>query len=901
VKFQSTDKMSGDVSRKPRRVNLETYDATNPMSPAVDLLEPDFNNASLPPAVVPPSSNLSSARKFLSKSTLEVNSMEKEKRKSSTSSQLRKVFTRDHKKTPSQGSYNTSIDNTDEELPFSDNDDADAGSLSDSMTTSDWNKAKEKSVKKVKKKNRISQIISVAYKSKAELFQKLFKDMTSDEQLILDYSCALHRDILVHGRLYLSQNWLCFYANIFGWETLVTIQWSEITAVTKEKTVKLIPNAIRISTNTEKYFFTTFVTRDNAYTGLFRIWQNALLGHPMNPTELKTICRNFRQKKHAKDLIDGDPVDDEHDETGDEVLEDDDGKSMSEYSDNLSSRLEPSLDTSATESMSNDHDSNNLPSPTNDRPPPTPVVNNNIPSIETSNASPVERKSSNDNANGTADLQKHVNDNPKNANENQKHSSENQKHANDNQKHANDNTKHANDNAKHANDNAKHANDNTKHANENQKHANENQKHSNGHNNNNKNVAEKSEHKNRNKHNKPFHEFLHFGKRKKVIRPKNKSYHLNIPDQEGDTTTDFDDETDEEEEENVLCPCHDSHTGKEYLSEEFNFDVDALYEHLFSQESDTMKRVFEVRNFINWRYTPLETQSNGDCIQSLSYTLPLNYSIGPSTSDTTSEQTVYKDNKPGLCHVVLAKNTSAGVPYSDSFNVTTKYCITRVGGNRSRLKVHGEVNYLKKVFGFVKNMISKSADEALKDYFDYLGSLLRSASELLPEKKKIVVSGKKARNKNRSAKDTASTGASTTKPVAPVTPTPLAKSPVKIEKESYLQTLQTSRTSLCIFIFLLLLLFSTNLYLYRRLNTLEGSLVVNTRRHNWLPDELPKNKEEWKNLLEYQQGLHELEILKLKQVIGSTGILVKQVETSIQTLYDELDKGYKKKEEHGEL
>ena len=41
--------------------------------------------------------------------------------------------------------------------------------------------------------------------------------------ITLDYSCALQRDILVHGRLYVSQSWLCFYANIFGWETLVSL------------------------------------------------------------------------------------------------------------------------------------------------------------------------------------------------------------------------------------------------------------------------------------------------------------------------------------------------------------------------------------------------------------------------------------------------------------------------------------------------------------------------------------------------------------------------------------------------------------------------------------------------------------------------------------------------------
>lgn len=39
--------------------------------------------------------------------------------------------------------------------------------------------------------------------------------------LFPDYSCALQRDILLQGRLYLSENWICFYSNIFRWETLV--------------------------------------------------------------------------------------------------------------------------------------------------------------------------------------------------------------------------------------------------------------------------------------------------------------------------------------------------------------------------------------------------------------------------------------------------------------------------------------------------------------------------------------------------------------------------------------------------------------------------------------------------------------------------------------------------------
>lgn len=37
-----------------------------------------------------------------------------------------------------------------------------------------------------------------------------------------DFGCALQKEILVQGRLYVSEHHLCFYANIFGWVTHVS-------------------------------------------------------------------------------------------------------------------------------------------------------------------------------------------------------------------------------------------------------------------------------------------------------------------------------------------------------------------------------------------------------------------------------------------------------------------------------------------------------------------------------------------------------------------------------------------------------------------------------------------------------------------------------------------------------
>ncbi|XP_070621764.1 protein Aster-B isoform X2 [Erythrolamprus reginae] len=129
-------------------------------------------------------------------------------------------------------------------------------------------------------------VLSPTYKQRNEDFRKLFKQLPETERLIVDYSCALQRDILLQGRLYLSENWICFYSNIFRWETLLTVRLKDICTMTKEKTARLIPNAIQVCTDTEKHFFTSFGARDRTYMMMFRLWQNALLEKPLCPKEL---------------------------------------------------------------------------------------------------------------------------------------------------------------------------------------------------------------------------------------------------------------------------------------------------------------------------------------------------------------------------------------------------------------------------------------------------------------------------------------------------------------------------------------------------------------------------------------------------------------------------------------
>ncbi|KAK3829385.1 MAG: GRAM domain-containing protein, partial [Benniella sp.] len=108
-------------------------------------------------------------------------------------------------------------------------------------------------------------------------FHTLFRSVPEDEKLIEDYGCALQKEILVQGRLYISENHICFNANIFGWVTNLVIAFSEITAIEKRLTAFVIPNAISISTatNTKGHFFASFLSRDAAYDLLMAAWRKS--------------------------------------------------------------------------------------------------------------------------------------------------------------------------------------------------------------------------------------------------------------------------------------------------------------------------------------------------------------------------------------------------------------------------------------------------------------------------------------------------------------------------------------------------------------------------------------------------------------------------------------------------
>jgi hypothetical protein len=118
---------------------------------------------------------------------------------------------------------------------------------------------------------------AIASKKRNRDFHDLFKSVPDDDYLIEDYSCALQREILAHGRLYVSEGHLCFSSNIFGWTTTLVMSFDEIVSVEKRSTALLFKNGLMISTLHAKHIFASFTSRDATYDLIVNIWK---LGHP---------------------------------------------------------------------------------------------------------------------------------------------------------------------------------------------------------------------------------------------------------------------------------------------------------------------------------------------------------------------------------------------------------------------------------------------------------------------------------------------------------------------------------------------------------------------------------------------------------------------------------------------
>ncbi|KAJ5145824.1 uncharacterized protein N7515_000388 [Penicillium bovifimosum] len=165
---------------------------------------------------------------------------------------------------------------------------------------------------------------AVASKKRNRDFHQLFRSVPEDDYLIEDYSCALQREIILAGRIYISEGHICFSSNILGWVTTLVISFDEIVAIEKESTAMVFPNAIAIQTLHARHTFRSLLSRESTYDLMVNIWK---INHPtikssVNGTRVtdgtgdKTEKVGEEESESESDVSDEDEIYDE-DEEGD--------------------------------------------------------------------------------------------------------------------------------------------------------------------------------------------------------------------------------------------------------------------------------------------------------------------------------------------------------------------------------------------------------------------------------------------------------------------------------------------------------------------------------------------------------------------------------------------------------
>ncbi|XP_064394347.1 protein Aster-B-like [Halichondria panicea] len=444
-------------------------------------------------------------------------------------------------------------------------------------------------------------IFSASHRHKNSELHKIFTSLPGDELLIDDYSCAFQRDILIHGRLYLTQSWICFYANIFSWETLLTIPFLSVQAITKEKTALVIPNAIQVSTTNEKYGFSSLGNRDMSYNIIFKCWQNVLLEKAISPLGLVQAARKARGEST--------------DVGSEEELW---GKHKDE-----AAHVHPAM------SLPTHLEIGVLP--------PTSV------SLENS-------KSSSDSTDGAARAQ----GGGAAAVEQSRETTSGQ--------------------------------------------------------------SDKIE--------EGATGLLSSRPSAEVISVGGES----IASSEYETVSLFEDTGE------VSCGCSE-HLGRTIINELYNCDVETIFQLIFT-DNEFIRNFFKSQKQFNIVIGEWQSQSDSSRERELSYTISLNYSFGPKFSHTTERQVYSKMCQPGIKHIVDADVVNHNIPYSDTFYVACRYCITRVANKQSRLRLTASIKFKKSCWGLVKNLIERNVGDGLGTHYSHMDASLKEHIATLPEKPK---------------------------------------------------------------------------------------------------------------------------------------------------------------------
>ncbi|KAL3256501.1 hypothetical protein ABHI18_007557 [Aspergillus niger] len=104
-------------------------------------------------------------------------------------------------------------------------------------------------------------------------FHRRFRDIPDRDMLAEDYGCALQKEIICAGRVYISDGHICFRSNILGWSTSLIVRFADVVAIEKTSTAMIFPNAITVLTSHDRHVFRSLRNREATYMLLTNIWK----------------------------------------------------------------------------------------------------------------------------------------------------------------------------------------------------------------------------------------------------------------------------------------------------------------------------------------------------------------------------------------------------------------------------------------------------------------------------------------------------------------------------------------------------------------------------------------------------------------------------------------------------
>ncbi|KAF3849290.1 hypothetical protein F7725_015787 [Dissostichus mawsoni] len=145
-------------------------------------------------------------------------------------------------------------------------------------------------------------------------YHKLFKDVSKDEllkqskfQILFShkeakpcYLVLLHlrpaEGLLYQGKMFVSDNWICFHSKVFGRDTKISIPAVTVTFIKKAKTALLVPNSLVIETTCVQHVFVSLLSRNTTYTLLKSICIQLEVEKPCSSPVISSSENSFRVK-----------------------------------------------------------------------------------------------------------------------------------------------------------------------------------------------------------------------------------------------------------------------------------------------------------------------------------------------------------------------------------------------------------------------------------------------------------------------------------------------------------------------------------------------------------------------------------------------------------------------------